>query len=983
VDAFDLVFQNVELSPANPDFYKRVCAYLSPRVPNYKTNIDELAACEFYELSERLDEAQIQESAAGRNVLKARAIAHFLVREDGEIDLTNAEKIVKKIKEFNYSLSPGFQEDAVRDEHIVHVLEQLLSDRELVKLVRYISRPVSNRLAEDIVRKTLEIPDGVPLTDVHVRRACFAAWLTYLRQSLGSCFATAPAILIQREQPHLFLKDIDEMMNTGRLRRTFGGVEYSAPMSLSWGNGDLKKPIILSKNLQESAAKVWHSPGLIGALEAVGVLEGTKTWKEKSETLFSMLKKSLEKASTGEALVVTCAEDILKKVLLQHYEITEKDVAEYQARPKGMVHSGLLLHVPKEISKNKKSKAKSCPDYLRDLQIAKNSFKMLADSALLKSWEFTVASFSEIKLQFARFNLYASLGINHDDQGGIGECVYRIISGKIEEANLYLKEKEDEYNQQAMHMRYLEQRARLASTEKEIEWIKVEIRTKQTELYHIEQQRQIAYEKAQKIGNLNEFLIQRFDEKFRDYFQEVYDAEIHEISAHPFDDSPAGFRLLYKHGRSNPSLWSLITSVTEFSEALVSFFTLVEQEIAYEPQIKGVESDCALIFTQLINHVRSDLFLESAFYRMAKAHGAPLIAKPLQNLEKIEKKPWVYTSGGSMTTLVSAYFSRDEPPYEVGRWVESETELFAFLIDTLKQMPKSQADQFLDDPKKSMLIHSPTHAFLFKPGLKLFSEGWQSDMYTYSWIKHEKVEPTQRILRTLTIGEEVAPLLFKEIEKELLEESKERFRTRFTQLPYRMSVPYFFEYVMSQFQQDRTLRGAFGTLHSDTLTEILFRSLPITKIETVKETLESIFATLFKNQNGQKERANRLLNELMYTRREVNYLLAEEVQEFALSVCAVALGQTRTRTCLRKEIVDGLRKAGLLLPEPILFADTNWVKDYFAFVVSPVTQELEFWAVDQLGVKGRPISYWKMWLNGTKREPKWGVFCRPQDYLGR
>ena len=44
-----------------------------------------------------------------------------------------------------------------------------------------------------------------------------------------------------------------------------------------------------------------------------------------------------------------------------------------------------------------------------------------------------------------------------------------------------------------------------------------------------------------------------------EYFQEVYDADMHEdVEGSLYDDSPAGFRLLYKHGRRNPGTWTLI-----------------------------------------------------------------------------------------------------------------------------------------------------------------------------------------------------------------------------------------------------------------------------------------------------------------------------------------------------------------------------------------------------------------------------------------
>ncbi len=978
---FDALFKEAEVSSVAPHFYSRICSLLARRDLHPDENILDIALEEFDELSKSLDKTQIQESCSVRNVLKARLIATHLVREDGEIDFELAKKLSERIKANLYSLAPGCEPDAVRDEHIVEVLDLLVKEKELSRIIKHMSRPLTNRLAEEVIRDTLMIPVGTLVSDVHVRRACLAAWLTTLRQSLGSCFATAPAIIIHHEQPHLFLHDLDEMMNTGRMRRTFGGVEYTVPMSSTWGNGDLKKPIVLQRELEANESKIWMSPGLIAALEAVQVFEKAESSKEKVHKLHKLLKEALSQFSEAGPFIITTAEEILRVLLLQHHGIRQKDVDEYLNRPKSMIASGLMLHVPRT-SKNAKTKGDPCVNFLKDIEIAKTAFKTLADCALLKSWEFTLASFSEIKLDFARFNLYASLGINYDDPGGIGECIYRIISLKIEQANSYLKEKEEEYEQIALQMQYLDARARSASTEKEIEWMKVEYRSRQADLYNIEQQRQIAYDKAKKIASLNEFLISEYDKKFRDYFQEVYDAEIHDISSNPFDDSPAGFRLIFQHGRTNPSMWTHISSVQEFVEALVSFFTITEQEFSSAPQIKGVEGDFSLIITQLVTHVRSDAFLESAFYRMARAHGAPLIAKPLQNLDKVEKKPWVYTSGGSMSTLVSAYYKSDEKPFEVTRWVENETELFAFLLDTLKHLPEKVTRPYLENPAKSMLIHSPTHAFLLKPGFPQFRDGWLSEMYTYSWIKHELIEPTQNFLKGLYIEEEMAHDIIKELLRYVPLDFRPRFLQVFEHPPYRLSVGNFFDYIVNACHSDRGLRIPHGTILSeDVITEVLYSLLPFTQVDTAKMKLQENLARIFANDRSRIGRVQILL-EQFWKSGEQNYISSKQLIEIANAYAALVIGSTRCPTNMRRVIVEELRRANLVLPYPTIFADTNWVKDYFAFVVSPVTQELEFWSVDSLGVQGRPVSHWKMWLNGARRDPKWGIFSRPHDYVG-
>jgi hypothetical protein len=150
--------------------------------------------------------------------------------------------------------------------------------------------PLCHRGAEKIIRKTLELSSSISLTDDHVRQAVIATCLTPLRQNIGSCFATAPAILIHEEQQERFVADLYEMLTTGRLKRVIAGVEFSVPMCLN--------------------------------------------------------------ANT-----------------------------------------------------------------------------------LLKSWEYTLASFSEVKMEFSRWNLYTSLGLHPAEKGGIGELLYKKLEKKLQEVN--------------------------------------------------------------------------------------------------------------------------------------------------------------------------------------------------------------------------------------------------------------------------------------------------------------------------------------------------------------------------------------------------------------------------------------------------------------------------------------------------------------------------------------------------------------------
>jgi hypothetical protein len=374
--------------------------------------------------------------------------------------------------------------------------------------------------------------------------------------------------------------------------------------------------------------------------------------------------------------------------------------------------------------------------------------------------------------------------------------------------------------------------------------------------------------------------------------------------------------------------------------------------------------------------------METAFYRMARAHNKPLIAHPLENLEKVEMKPWVYTSGGSMSTLVGAYFRREEKPTEITRWVENETELLAYLIDSIKQLPISVSDMYLKDSNKSMLIHSPTHAFLLKPGY--FKEAWTSDMYTYSWIKHMLVEPAREDFNNIVIEEEMAQDMLQDLLFSVPQDFRPRYKQVFQQLPYRLSVENFRGYIVDTFHSDRGLRTFQGpVLSSDEVDSVIFSHLPYIQKAEIGEVLREILSTVYASRPELEKQVPEVVHAALNKLNRRGVLSAKRLLELAKAICALVQGTTRCPIDLHRAIINELRHQKRMLNAHVLVADSNWVKDYFAFVVNPGTGDLEFWSVDFYGVEGRPISYWKVWLNGSRRSPQWGIFSKPFEYVAK
>lgn len=978
----DHFLTSAKASLNHPLFYPRIFALISreSRIDREKSGNPYLKALleEYDELSRRLDRSQIQESCSVRNMLRSRQLANLLISDKGELNEEILPDLIKILKDNLYSLGPQRQYDAKRQEHILGVLNHLASNKEVVLLLKKIDKPYANRLAEDLIRQTLQLPPSVNvLTDAHARRAVLTAWLCLLRQNVGSCFATAPAEIIQAEQPEQFLQDMLDLLTVCRLKRTFEGVEYSVPLSDSWGNGDLKKPLLVQITSKGITPEIWCSPGLTAAFEVIGLLSKTDSIKDKNQRLLTWIEPIIKQKSYFDSYCVTSAEEIIRLILLQSLGLSEQQLKEFENRPRGLVHTQMVV-APSPHVKRLGTVSDKCANFYYQFHTAKNAFKALTDNPLLKAWEFTLASFSETKLQFTSWNLYASLGMGTNEPGGIGQCIQKTIQNKIDYINKQTEDLQYECEATFTHVKTLESRLRHTS-ENEMQWVKMEYQNRLNEYYHLEEQKKSMQRQSKGFVRLYENLYQAYQDLFKDYFQEVYDAEMQEVSTNPFDDTPAGFRLVYKHGRTNPSQWTRIKNLNDFIDALSAFFVATEPHIASLLE-KGMGKDLSEVVSSIIFHIKTHEFQESAFHRMAAAHNVPPIQDPLRHLEQIEKKPWAYTSGGTMNTLVSCYYGLHDKPQEQEKWVENEMELLVYIVDTLKQIPNNLMDPFLKGKRMSMLMQSPTHAFLLKPLDADFKEAWQSDEFTYTSLRDRFILPAEIFVREQLLNDDMIYALVDILTEKIPENFQPRFRAVFRDLRGPLTPLFFREAVVDTLNQDRGLHhGRKSVLGTDEIDSTLFSHLPFFPVYELEKRVREIFQLL---PGLTKDQVVDILEyvEQIPLSRTTSIMSAFELQNVCKSLLCLREMKTTSAFDYHKEIHRAAQKLGYAIPAPVIFGDTNWVKEEFGFVVNPGTARLELWRLDYIGSTGYPMSVWKEWVNGTRSDLKWGIYVKPSEY---
>jgi len=216
--------------------------------------------------------------------------------------------------------------------------------------------------------------------------------------------------------------------------------------------------------------------------------------------------------------MVISAEEIIRKALLKNLNLTEQDIQDYENRPQGMIHTSLLMQ-PVALAGGAGGKGQLCTLFLTQFEQATTALKGLATNALLKAWEFSLASFAETKAQFTRWNLYSSLGLGPNEQGGIGACLHETISRKLEQANRRVEEFQSEYEAVYHQLKTMESRVRSVSSEKEASWLKAEYQSKRNEFFSLEEMRDKIHHRAQRLAHLFDLLINQYYEFLRGTFR--------------------------------------------------------------------------------------------------------------------------------------------------------------------------------------------------------------------------------------------------------------------------------------------------------------------------------------------------------------------------------------------------------------------------------------------------------------------------------
>jgi len=601
-----------------------------------------------------------EDASLYRALSRARRISEFLLPEASVLQPADIKGLLPELeKAFELVYMDGIFDEVFLN-HVIRCLKTLLVKPTIIRMINTQKAPVANAHVQRIL---LRSTGEKKMSDLVVQRALLSAYLTPLRQNVGSCFATAPCILIQAEQPENFFNDLTTLISTGKLSRVYEGQEFVVPMSLSGGVGITRKrfPAVLHKPLLE-------------------YLDQIPFYTDMTPRT---LDEHLKKCKAG-------------------------------------------LHVSEQLVD-------------------------LTDHSLLKAWEFTIASFSDFKIEIFKWNLYASLGFDQKEVGGIGHMLYHYLDVRLQESNSELEDVQKEYEHAYMRVKMTEGLLRNADNEQKARRLQAEHASNVDHFYACQEKRDELHNSAEQYSQLFSFLLRTYSSMIPNYFQELYDADMIEVNETLFEDSPAGFRLLFKHGRSDPSAWTFIYTEKLFADSLESFFRMTEREVIEACEWEKGKKEIEAITTKLIYFVRTSEFIKSSYNRIKKFHAQ-------HGIEAGQfKTPWSYVSGGTLPQLLQCYYLQPKDFTTEGATVHTPMELLTMYLDLFKGLPPRVTSR---SERSRMLATSPNHVFTILPSIEGFVKAWDTRHFTYTWIRDSLLIPGQKFYRGLSIDREVLHLLW-------------------------------------------------------------------------------------------------------------------------------------------------------------------------------------------------------------------------------
>lgn len=359
-------------------------------------------------------------------------------------------------------------------------------------------------------------------------------------------------------------------------------------------------------------------------------------------------------------------------------------------------------------------------------------------SSLMKSYEFTVAGLADEKVGFSRWNFQTALGLDHEMSHGLGKVIYSVLEELLGEGKSKMDSLLKDIEDLERGLDIDDASFRSARTIDRMDSIKRAAKFKNMHLSRIIGDYEREGERISKLSILYKFFVEQYLLLFPYYFQELYDPSMF-AEGEITEDKPAGFRLVYKHGRTNAKMWSYIHSDEEYIASLRDFILMTEPVLLNLKQGEGIDREIEKIVSEMLLKIDTNEFLLEQKHRIYLMHKEVLG-------EDQNTSPYAYIAGGSLESLVNTYLMSINPIKKERVSAQSPLDLCYSLIEFMKDGYRKEIDGIEKNPFHGMLMTNDTHAFNFLPGQKLFKNAWMDSGNTYTYIRDVLLQSMEPIV---------------------------------------------------------------------------------------------------------------------------------------------------------------------------------------------------------------------------------------------
>ena len=107
-------------------------------------------------------------------------------------------------------------------------------------------------------------------------------------------------------------------------------------------------------------------------------------------------------------------------------------------------------------------------------------------------------------------------------------------------------------------------------------------------------------------------------------------------------------------------------------------------------------------------------------------------------------------------------------------------------------------------------MHSPSHAFLLKPASSALREGWQSEAFTYTWLRDQVIHPMKKFVDAIILDQGMMQHLIEKVKELIPLDFQHRFTSVFSHMSGKMIPSDFRDHLLETLATDRGLRFSNG-----------------------------------------------------------------------------------------------------------------------------------------------------------------------------